>query len=309
MSLLVYPILLFCLIALPFVLSGPFYIHTMILTMVNVVLASSMRLINLSGQMSLAHGGMVTIGAYTSALLMLKLGLNSWAAFLCAGVFAAVFATLIGIPFVRMKGVYFALSTIFLSEMIVLIAQQWESLTGGSGGIYNIPRPQPVLFFDFAAKRDFYFLALLLMMISLIVIYAIERSRVGLTLKAIKQSDSLSESLGVNTAWYRIMIFAVGCFFAGLAGAFHSQYVSTISPDSFAFLFTIYILIYVVVGGQQAFIGPVIGAIVLTLLPEVTRAFKEYVPFLVAAVLIAVIFFMPDGLAGIPSRIRKAVRR
>ncbi len=309
MSLLLYPILLICLIVLPFVLSGPFYVHTLILTMVNVVLASSMRLISLSGQMSLAHGGMVTIGAYTSALLMLKLGFDSWVAFLCGGIFAGVFAMLIGIPFMRLKGVYFALSTIFLSEMIVLTAQQWESLTGGSGGIYNIPRPHPVPFFDFASKRDFYFLALLLMVVSLVVIYAIEKSRVGLTLKAIKQSDTMSESIGVNTAWYKVMIFAAGCFFAGLAGAFHSQYISAISPDGFAFLFTIYVLIYVVVGGQQTFIGPILGAVVLTLLPEATRAFKEYVPFIVAAVLIVVIFFMPDGLAGIPARIKNAVRR
>ena len=107
----------------------------------------------------------------------------------------------------------------------------------------------------------------------------------------------------------RSLAFVIGCFFAGLAGAFYSQYLSTVSPDGFPFLFTIYIFIYVVVGGQQSFLGPILGAIVLTLLPEVTRTFKGYVPFFVAAVLIAVVFFMPNGLAGIPSRIRNAVRR
>jgi branched-chain amino acid transport system permease protein len=304
-----YPILLICLIVLPLVLSGPYYIHTFILTMMNIILASSLRLINLSGQMSLAHGGMATLGAYASTLLVMKLGYSSWVAMLFAGLFVALIAALIGIPFVRLKGIYFSIVTIFFSEMVVLTAQQWESLTGGSGGIYNIPRPNALPFLDFASKIDFYYLALFLMLLSLLILYAVERSRVGLTFRGVKQTDSLAESVGINTPGYKILAFTVGCFFAGVVGAFHSQYISAISPDGFGFLFTIYILVYMTVGGAEAFSGPVIGAFVLTILPEVARSLKEYVPFIYAAVLIAVIFFMPDGLAGIPARIRKAVRR
>jgi len=308
-SLLGYPILLICLIVLPLVLSGPYYIHTFILTMMNIVLASSLRLISLSGQMSLAHGGMATVGAYASTLLVVKLGFSSWVALPCAGLFVALIAALVGIPFVRLKGIYFSIVTIFFSEMVVLTAQQWESLTGGSGGIYNIPRPDKVPFFDFTSKIDFYYLALFLMLLSLLVLLAVERSRVGLTLRGIRQTDSLAESIGVNTPGYKILAFAVGCFFAGVVGAFHSQYISAISPDAFGFLFTIYILVYMTIGGAESFIGPILGAFVLTILPEVARGLKEYVPFIYAAVLIAVIFFMPDGLAGIPTRMRKAMRR
>jgi branched-chain amino acid transport system permease protein len=303
------PLLFICLIILPLVLSGPFYIHTFILTMMNIMLASSLRLINLSGQMSLAHGGMATIGAYVSALLVMKLGLSSWAALLCAGLFVALIASLIGFPFVRLKGIYFSIVTIFFSEMVVLTAQQWESLTGGSGGIYNIPRPNALPFFSFSAKIDFYYLALFLMLLALLILYAVEHSRIGLTFRGIKQTDSLAESVGINTPGYKILAFTIGCFFAGIAGAFHSQYISAISPDGFGFMFTIYILVYMTVGGAESFLGPILGAFVLTILPEVTRAFKEYVPFFFAAVLIAVIFFMPEGIAGLPSRIKKAVRR
>lgn len=308
-SLFGYPILLICLIILPLVLPGPFYIHTFILTMMQIVLASSLRLINLSGQLSLAHGGMATIGAYTSTLLVMKLGFSSWVALLFAGLFAAAVAALAGVPFVRLKGIYFSIVTIFFSEMVVLTAQQWDSLTGGSGGIYNIPRPDKVPFFDFSTKIDFYYLALFLMILSLVILYAVERSRVGLTLRGVKQADSLAESVGINTSGYKILAFSVGCFFAGVMGGFHSQYISAISPDVFSFLFTIYILVYMTVGGQETFIGPIVGAFVLTILPEVARPLKEYVPFIYAAVLIAVIFFMPEGLAGIPARIRKVVRR
>jgi branched-chain amino acid transport system permease protein len=304
-----YPLLFICLIILPLVLSGPFYIHTFILTMMNIMLASSLRLISLSGQMSLAHGGMATIGAYVSALLVMKLGLSSWAALLSAGLFVAVIAALVGIPFVRLKGIYFSIVTIFFGEMVVLTAQQWESLTGGSGGIFNIPRPNPLPFFTFSNKIDFYYLALFLTCVSLLILYGVERSRIGLTFRGIKQADSLAESVGINTPGFKILAFSIGCFFAGVAGAFHSQYISAISPDGFSFLFTIYILVYMTVGGAETFSGPILGALVLTILPEATRAFKAYVPFFFAAVLIAVIFFMPEGIAGLPSRIKKAVRR
>ena len=297
---------------LPFVLSGPYYLHTLIITMMNIVLASSLRLINLSGQMSLAHGGMMTIGAYTSTLLVIKLGLSPWLAMPLAGLLAALVAGLAGFPFVRLKGIYFSIVTIFFSEMVVLTAQQWQGLTGGSTGIFNIPRPTPVgipgLFsLTFSSKADFYRVMLVLMVLSLLVLNAIEKSRIGLTLRAVQQADSLAESVGVNTAGFKVLAFAVGCFFAGITGGFYSHYISAISPDSFGFLFTIYILIYMTVGGEKSFTGPMLGAFVLTILPEVLRPLKAFVPFFFAAVLIAVIFFAPDGMAGLLARLKTLV--
>jgi branched-chain amino acid transport system permease protein len=305
-----YPLLAVCLVILPLVATGPYYIHTFILAMINITLASSVRLISLTGQMSLAHGGMATIGAYVSALLMMKLGLSSWLSLLIAGLGAALVASLVGYPFVRLRGVYFTIVTAFFGEMVVLTAQQWESLTGGSGGVYGIPAPDPVIIpglfsIDFSAKVHFYYFALLIMACALVILYAIEKSRIGLTLRGIKQADSLAESSGIDTTGFKVFAFAAGSFFAGVLGGFYSQYISAIAPDTFGFMFTIYILIYLTVGGQEAFMGPILGSFVLTLLPEATRAFKEYVPFFFAAVLIAVIFFVPDGLAGLVERTMK----
>jgi branched-chain amino acid transport system permease protein len=314
MQLLGFAVLIACLAGLPYVLSGPFYIHVFILTMMNIILSSSLRLINLSGQMSLGHGGMATIGAYTSALLVMKLGFSTWLALPVAGFFVAFVAALVGFPFVRLKGIYFSIVTVFFGEMVVLTAQQWESLTGGSGGIFGIPRPGAlaipgILKMTFSSKIDFYYLALVLMLISLVVLYAVERSRIGMTLRGIKQADSLAESTGIDTTGYKVLAFSIGCFFAGVTGAFYSHYVSAISPDAFGFLFTIYILVYMTVGGAESFAGPILGALVLTILPEVTRAFKEYVPFFFAAVLIAVIFFVPDGIAGLVAKLGKLVNK
>ena len=313
-SLFSYGILIVFLVFLPFILHGPYHIHTFILTMMNITLASSLRLINLSGQMSLAHGGMMTIGAYTSTLLVMKLGLSSWMTLPLAGVFAAIIACLIGFPFVRLKGIYFSIVTIFFSEMVVLIAQQWQGLTGGSTGIFNIPRPDPIVIpgmlnITFSSKANFYYLMLVLMVISLFILYIVENSRVGLTLRGIQQADSLAESVGVNTTGFKVLAFSIGSFFAGLTGGFYTHYISAINPDSFSFLFAIYILIYMTVGGEKRFIGPILGAFVLTILPEVLRPLKAFVPFFFAAVLMAVIFFMPEGLVGLPGRLRVIAAR
>jgi branched-chain amino acid transport system permease protein len=309
-----FAILIACLVFLPFILHGPYHIHTFILTMMNIILASSLRLINLSGQMSLAHGGMMTIGAYTSTLLVMKLGLSSWVALPLAGLFAAIIACLIGFPFVRLKGIYFSIVTIFFSEMVVLTAQQWQSLTGGSTGIFNILRPNPIVIpgilnITFSSKVDFYYLMLVLMLISLFILYIVENSRIGLTLRGIQQADTLAESVGINTTGFKVLAFSIGSFFAGLVGGFYPHYISAINPDSFGFLFTIYILIYMTVGGDKRFIGPILGAFVLTILPEVLRPLKAFVPFFFAAVLMAVIFFMQEGLVGLPGRLKRAVNK
>lgn len=294
-----------CLIFLPLVLSGPYYTHILILTMMNVVLASSLRLINLSGQMSLAHGGMMTVGAYASALLVMKAGFSFWVAMPVSAIFVALVAGAIGYPFVRLKGIYFSIVTIFFSEVVVLTAQQWQSLTGGSAGIFAIPRPNAVFFVDFASKTDFYYLMLALMVVCLAILYAVERSRVGMILRAIQQADSLSESVGIDTTGYKVLAFGIGSFFAGLMGAFYSHYISAINPDAFSFLFTIYVLVYMTVGGEKRFIGPILGAAVLTILPEVARPLKAFMPFLFAAVLIVVIFFVPEGMVGLPKLLKR----
>jgi branched-chain amino acid transport system permease protein len=309
-SLLGYGLLIAFLFFIPVFISGPYHIHILILTIMNIMLASSLRLINMSGQLSLAHGGMMTIGAYVSTLLVIKLGLSFWVALPLAGFSAAMIAYLAGFPFVRLKGIYFSIVTIFFGEMVVLTAQQWRSLTGGSTGIFNIPRPDPIVIpgifnLVFSSKVDFYYLVLVLMLISLLILYAVENSRIGLTLSGIQQADSLAESVGINTTGFKVLAFSIGSFFAGLTGSFYSHYILAIGPDSFGFLYTINILVYMTVGGDKKFIGPILGAFILTILPEVMRPLKSFMPFFYAAVLIAVIFFIPEGMAGLPGRLKR----
>jgi len=126
---------------LPVIMSGQYILYVLIWLGISIALTSSLRVISLSGLLSIGHGGLMLIGAYTSALLVMKLGLSSWFALILAGVAAGGFACLIGFPFVRIKGMYFSMVTMFLTEVILMVSEQWKSLTGGSVGIMNIPPP------------------------------------------------------------------------------------------------------------------------------------------------------------------------
>ncbi len=308
-----YGVFIAMLFLLPSFLKDPYTFHILISIGMNIILASSLRLILTSGQLSLAHGGMMAVSAYTSALLVTRLGVSSWVALLLSGVASSGLAFFVGFPFVRLKGIYFAIITIFLGQMIILTGEQWESLTGGSVGILNIPRPDPivipgVLNMNFGSKVDFYYFILVLMLVTLLILYAIEHSRIGLTWLSIQQSDLLAESVGVNTAKFKVLAFSIGCFFVGLDGGFYSHYVNVISPRTFDFSFSIYPMVYMVAGGMGKFSGPILGAFIFTIFPEFFRVLKEFQPFVFAGALMLIIFFLPQGLVGLVDQLRKLLR-
>jgi branched-chain amino acid transport system permease protein len=141
------------------------------------------------------------------------------------------------------------------------------------------------------------------------VLYRLERTRVGLIWGSIREADSLSESIGINITNYKVLAFAIGCFFAGLAGAFWAHYLHMVSPGSFSLFMSINILVFMIVGGAGKFAGPILGAVLLTIVPEASRAVKEYEPIVFGAVLVLVMFLIPEGLIDLPGRIRYWIRR
>lgn len=290
-----------------------YYIHILIMMLMNVILASSLRLIAISGQLSLGHGGMMLVGAYISALLAMKLGFSVWIALPVAGFATGIFAMLIGYPFTRLKGIYFTMVTIFLAEVIRLIVEQWRDLTGGTSGLLGIPRPEAFRFFglfnmDFTAREHFYYLILVIVLVCLLILYAIEHSPIGTTWSSIRQADSLAESVGINTTRFKVIAFSIGCFFAGITGAFYSHYMAVLTPNSFGVFYAINIMAYMVVGGMGRFSGPIIGAVVLTLLPESVRVLKEYQPFVMGGIMILTVLFLSEGLVDLQARVMSAFR-
>ncbi len=293
----------------PVFITGTYTIHILVMVLIYVVLSSSLRFINLTGQLSLGHGGMMALGAYASALLVTRFEYSTWVTLLLGGVVAALLALIIGFPFGRLKGIYFAMITIFLAQVIRLVLKQWRDLTGGTTGFLGIPPLDGIhilgLNIDFVSRVDHYYFALVITIIILFILYYLEHSRIGIKFSALRQSDALAESVGINTAAYKVIALVIGCFCAGFIGAFYAHYIKVMRPDTFGFFFALYIMIYMVVGGQRKYVGPIIGAVILVILSEYLSGVKQYQPLIFATALLVIILFLPEGLVGLPGRFKK----
>lgn len=283
----------------------------LVLTVINVLLVSSYRLLTLTGEWSLAHVVIMGVGAYASALGAKELGLPVPVSMLLGALLAALLAFLLSYPLFRMKGFYFLIGSFAAGEVIRLI-WKWSEMTwlfGGPKGIKLIP-PVPdieALGIDFYDPVNYYYLCLVVAALSLVLLYRVEQSRIGLTFHAIHWQDKLAESVGVNTFRYRMLAFVIASFFAGLAGALYAHYVGTVNPNRFGVEEMVYVLIWAIVGGTATFYGPIIGVIVLTILNEVVlRALGVDVmrPMLYGALLIVSILFLPNGLESMVPKIK-----
>ena len=291
---------LFCL--LPAVIKSYYLLHIIILTFIYIIATSSLRLIAISGQISMGHAGFMSIGAYTAAVLSKECGISPWITIPIGGVSTMVVALMVGYPFTRLRLIYFSMVSLFFGIGILAVNQVFDYYTGGFSGLMRIPPLFP------GSKTSYYYFFFILTAFSLIIMYRFETSRIGYTLKAIAQSHEVASSVGINQAGYRVFVFAVGCFFVGIAGAGYAHYNLVLSHNSFGLLASINFVIYMLVGGIDSFIGPIIGTAVLIIVPEIFRDFKEYVPYLYSGILILVLMVMPKGLAGLGVQL-KAIKR
>lgn len=306
--------LIVLLLLFPVVETDKYRLHIGIMVLYGIILATSLRLTFATGQISMAHVAFLGLGAYTSTILVMRLGLSFWVALPAAGLGSALVAAGLGYPTLRIKGLYFIMCTFAFTEIVAKVWIEWVGLFGGSGGIANIPVPNaivvPGLFtLDFDSKPAMYYLALGLAIITMWVMYRIDRSRLGMALKSIEESDMLSECIGVNLMRYKMLAFCVSSFFAGLAGSFYAHYFLSISPFHFSSTFGMDILTYTVLGGSASVFGPAAGTFVIVVMGEVLRAVGDWDVIFTGAVLIAVMLFMSGGLADVPRLLRLAFRR
>jgi branched-chain amino acid transport system permease protein len=210
---------------------------------------------------------------------------------------------LIGYPFSRLRALYYAMGSLFFGIGVVQIIYAGGKWTGGYSGFTNIPPLLPGV----TSKVPYYYFFLVLVLVSVIALYRFEFSRIGVSLKAIAQSHLVASSVGINEGWYRILAVGVGCFFAGLAGAGYAHYNLVLSGVSFGFLATLWLVMYVLIGGIGSFAGPIIGTFILILIPEFFRDLKMYAPYISAGILLIVVYLMPQGLVGLPQLIRSRI--
>ena len=257
---------------------------------VNAMLALSIYITLSCGLLSLANAAFMGIGAYTASLITMHTGLPFAAALALGGLLPALVAVIIGIPTLRLSGVYLAMATLGFGEVVRVIILNLE-FTGGPMGINGIPQ-----------KTELWHI-LLLLGATLYLLARMRRSKVGRAFEAIKEDDIAARLMGIDVAGYKLLAFVLGAVIAGVAGGLNAHYTFTIGPGNYAFENAVEILTMAVFGGTSNLIGPTIGATILTLLPEVLRNFKDFRLAANGLILVLVILYLPKGIWD-PRRIR-----
>lgn len=270
-----------------------------------------------AGQISLAQASFMAIGAYITAIMTLA-GLHWLIAMPVAVVGCFFVGLLVGFPALRVKGHFLAFVTLAFNTLVVLVLRNEDWLTGGSYGMFNMPRPD-FWFLDTATKstvfgialtsnQKVYYLCLAVFVIFAALMYGIIRSPWGRAFKGLRENPIRAESLGVDTRRITLLAFAIGSAAGGLAGALMSPLVQFIEPNSFALIHSLRILLMVIVGGAGYFFGPMLGAAVVILLPEFLRFAEGYYLIIYAATVIVLMIFSPSGLMGMGERIMQKIR-
>ena len=280
----------------PVFLNSGYTLHILILTFIYIVASVSLRTILISGQFPLAHGAFMGIGAYVAGMASKWLGWPPWVSIPSAALVTAGTGMMVGYPFARLRAMYYAMGSLFFGIGVIQIINAGGVWTGGYSGLIGI-RP---LFGVGVSKVFYYYFFLGLALGSILALYRFELCRIGTNLKAIAQSHVVASSIGINEGCYRILAVGVGCYFVGLIGASYAHYNLVLSCSDFDFLSTLWLVMYVLIGGVDSFVGPIIGTAILILIPELFRDLKIYAPFVSAVILLIVTYLMPRGLVGLP---------
>lgn len=257
------------------------------------------------GRINIGQGAFALIGAYASAVLVTKAGVNFWLALPLAGLFAALCAVLIGLPILRLRGVYFAMITLVLTEVIRLTALALP-ITNGAKGIVSIPLPQEVSIFgltiipDFATisnvKLAFYYVACTLMVICFAAMYRLVNSRLGHLCRSMQQNEELASSIGVNIASLRLIVFAISSFLGGIGGAMFGSIAQSVYPSTFQVADSVNFMLYCFLGGLGYVFGPILGTLTLYFGWNLLFEFGKYQLLIYSTIMILLMLFLPNGL-------------
>lgn len=261
------------------------------------------------GRINIGQGAYALIGAYTAAVLVTQLNFSFWITLFLAGIVAAMFSIVIGLPILRLKGVYFSMITLTLTEVVKLLAIALVPVTNGPRGITNIPLPDELSIFgltiipDFATmentKIGFYYLGVISMIITFAILYRLVNSRMGILLKSLQQNEELASSFGVNISNLRVISYAISSFFGGVGGAIFINLTQSVYPTTFQVADSINYMLYTFLGGLAYVFGPILGAFVLYFSWDMLFIFKEYQLLIYSSIMILLMLFLPNGLLSI----------
>jgi len=289
---------------LPLATNNPTHLNLAILVLMAAQLGVAWNLLGgYAGQVSLGHAAFYGLGAYTSTMLLLNFGINPWLGMLLGGVVAALLSLGFGWSCFRLKGHYFAMATIAVAEIVQIVFTNWD-YAGSAVGL-TIPMMQRGWgAMVFADKAPYYWLALGLLVLTLLATWAVERSHIGYYLRAIKDEPDAARSIGINIARYKQIALSLSAFFTALGGSLYAQKELYIDPNSvLSTALSIKMALVSILGGVGTLFGPVIGSVVLTTIEELTRSFfggggRGTDTIIYAALIIGIAVFYPSGVIG-----------
>ena len=294
-------VVLVALLAVPLVVRDHYYLHLFIVAAIFVVVALGLDLIvGYVGQLSLAHAAFFALGAYTSALLFLRLKWSMWIGLPAAAILTGLTAFALGWVILRVRGHRFVIITVAFAEIMKLAATNWVDLTRGFMGLPGLRVPALYVpgigSIDLSSKERFYYVALAAAVLAFVLCRRMVRSSIGRAFALVRENEVLAESLGISAFRYCMIAFVAGAALAGAAGSLYAHYVGFVSPDLFNFSYITIMLIMVILGGKGTLIGPVLGAVIFTFLPELLREASHWRMIIFAAILIVATLFMPRGI-------------
>ena len=264
-----------------------YLISVLIIAGINIIMAMSFYLPFMTGQISLGQAGFMSIGAYTSAICTAKLGIPYAPAVLIGGICAGIVGVLLGLPALRIKGIYLLLLTLGFGEIVRVVLIN-VSYVGAAEGFPGIPYQEYTLFYAYG------------MVILLIIFFnRLRKSRMGRAIQAVGNDEDAAEVLGVNITTTKLTAFSAGAFIAGIGGGIFAHYQEYIEPFMFDVMHAVEFIIFTIFGGIQIFWGPILGALVLTLVPEFLRVIQEWRMELYGALLIIMMIIRPQGVIGL----------
>lgn len=281
------------------ILRNPYYQGVLIFLGINLLITMGLSLLmGYAGQISLGQAAFFGIGAYTSGVLTAKLGVPMILAFPASISLTVLIAFLIGIPTLKLKGHYLAMATLGLGEIVYIVFNELISLTGGPSGFGEIPI---IKIFGISLDTDTKFYIFLWAIVSFILFVSLNiiESKIGRALRALHKSEEISHTLGINTSKLKLGIFMLSAGYAALAGFLYAHYVTFLSPGTFSLNFSILLVTMVAVGGMENIWGAILGTVILTLLPEYLRFFKDFDILIYGSILMAIMLLRPEGLYGI----------
>jgi len=299
--------------ALPVFIKGAFWLHILILIFMYGALGSSWNFIGgYTGQVSFMQAVFFGIGAYTSSVLSTKYGVSPWLGMFVGGFISVIFSSALGVLVFRLRGHYFAISTIAIGEIVNVLIRRWN-FVGGATGLYIPMKEEGLINFQFhSSKVGYYYIFLGLILFATLLTYLVQRSKLGYYFQAIRENDIAASSVGIDVPKFKVIAFGLSAFIAAFAGTCYAQYVLYIDPESLIILVVSLQIVFVtILGGSGTIIGPLVGAILLIVFQQFTTVYlgseRAVHMLLYGALIVLIEIFEPDGLVAIYNRLYKKV--